>query len=145
MKIIAHKFVEFIPDKENLEDNVLYISMDSGTVIHKCLCGCGNEVVTPLSPTDWKLTYNGDSITLYPSIGNWNFDCQSHYWIKNSKIIMADKLSKIQIDSGRQLDKSLKLKYFDRKTAPSISRIQQPGSKSGLKSRLNILLKFFRK
>ena len=145
MKIIAYKFVEFIPDKENLEDNILYISMDSGTVIHKCFCGCGNEVVTPLSPTDWKLTYNGDSITLYPSIGNWNFDCQSHYWIKNSKIIMANKLSKIQIDSGRQLDKSLKQKYFDRKTAPSISRIQQPGSKSGLRSRLNILWKFFSK
>lgn len=143
MKIIAHKFVEFIPEKENLEDNILYISMDSDTVIHKCCCGCGNEVVTPLSPTDWKLTYDGKSITLYPSIGNWNFDCQSHYWIKKSKVLMAERLSKYQIDSGRQNDKSLKQKYFDRKTAPPILSLRQPDSKTGWRSRLNILRKFF--
>ncbi len=80
--MLQHKFVEFIPDR--IEDGLLYISVQYCTAIHKCVCGCGNEVVTPLSPTDWRLTFDGISISLYPSIGNWNFDCQSHYWIKNN-------------------------------------------------------------
>jgi hypothetical protein len=81
---VQHKFVDFMPDI--IEDGVLYISLDYGTVIHNCACGCGNEVNTPLSPTAWKMIYNGESISLKPSIGNWSFDCKSHYWITNNKI-----------------------------------------------------------
>jgi len=43
---ITHKFVEFIPEK--IEEGVLYISIQYCTAIHNCVCGCGNEVVTPL-------------------------------------------------------------------------------------------------
>jgi len=84
---MTHKFVEYIP--MTLEEGVLYVSMEVGTVIHKCVCGCGREVVTPLSPTDWNLTFDGESISLYPSIGNWNFECKSHYWIQNNKVKWA--------------------------------------------------------
>lgn len=77
-------FVELMP--KEIEDGVLYISMEYATAIHRCACGCGNKVVTPLSPKDWKLTFNGESISLSPSIGNWNFDCKSHYWIVNNNI-----------------------------------------------------------
>jgi hypothetical protein len=85
--ILQHKFVTNIPDQ--LEDGVLYISIEHCIAIHKCICGCGNEVVTPFSPTDWSLTFNGKTISLNPSIGNWNFECKSHYWITNSKIEIA--------------------------------------------------------
>lgn len=87
--IVQHRFVEFIPDE--LEDGILYISLKYCTAIHKCVCGCGNEVVTPISPTDWQLTFDGKTISLYPSIGNWNFKCKSHYWITNNKIRFARK------------------------------------------------------
>jgi hypothetical protein len=50
---MQHKFVEFIPDE--LDTGVLYISTTYATVVHKCCCGCGNEVVTPLTPNDWQL------------------------------------------------------------------------------------------
>jgi len=53
--IIQHKFVGSIP--EILEEGVLYISIDYCTAVHKCVCGCGNEVVTPISPTDWELRF----------------------------------------------------------------------------------------
>lgn len=69
-----------------IEDGVLYISLNYGTIIHNCACGCGNEVNTPLSPTAWKMIYNGESVSLKPSIGNWSFNCKSHYWITNNKI-----------------------------------------------------------
>lgn len=89
MKKLQHKFVVEIPDR--LEDGILYISIEYCTAIHKCVCGCGNEVVTPLSPNDWEITFNGESISIYPSIGNWNFECKSHYWITKSKIRQAWK------------------------------------------------------
>ena len=54
---LAHKFVDSIP--EELEDGVLYVSVPFGTVVHKCACGCGEEVVTPLGPAEWRLTYDG--------------------------------------------------------------------------------------
>jgi hypothetical protein len=113
---MKHKFVEYIPAKKEMEENTLYISMDSGTVIHKCDCGCGNEVVTPLSPTDWKLTYDGKTITLDPSIGNWNFNCRSHYWIRNSEVVYAGEWSKSEIYTGRKYDKRNKKEYYGKKT-----------------------------
>jgi hypothetical protein len=48
----------------------------------KCCCGCGHEVVTPFSPTDWKLTFDCVSVSLYPSIGNWSPPCRAHYFIE---------------------------------------------------------------
>lgn len=86
---VQHRFVEFIPDE--LEDGILYISLHYCTAIHKCVCGCGNEVVTPISPDDWRLTFDGKTISLYPSIGNWNFECKSHYWITRNNIRFAEK------------------------------------------------------
>ena len=54
MKTINHKFVEFIP--EEIEDGYLYISVIYKSAVHNCICGCGNRVVTPITPTDWRLT-----------------------------------------------------------------------------------------
>ena len=54
---------------------------------HLCACGCGERVITPLSPTQWKLVYNGETVILYPSIGNYAFACQSHYFLTNGKIV----------------------------------------------------------
>lgn len=112
MKTLQHKFVETIPDK--VDEGILYVSMEYCTAIHKCICGCGNEVVTPLSPTDWKLTFDGESISLSPSIGNWNFDCRSHYWITNNKINHSRRWSSEEIDSGRKKDKKKKKWFFGR-------------------------------
>jgi hypothetical protein len=74
--VLDTEFVASIPDR--LAEHTLYVSMEYATVAHQCCCGCGLEVVTPLSPTDWKLTYDGVSVSLHPSIGNWSFPCRSH-------------------------------------------------------------------
>jgi len=112
MKIVQHKFVEFIPDV--LEEGVLYISVEYCTAIHRCACGCGQEVVTPISPTDWQLTFNGKSVSLSPSIGNWNFECRSHYWIVNNEIRYSNNWDKSQVADGRKKDKKTKKKYFSK-------------------------------
>jgi hypothetical protein len=102
-----HQFVETIP--KELNNNVLYISLKYNTIIHKCPCGCGEEVVTPLSPYDWKLTYNGESISLYPSIGNWNYKCRSHYWIKNSTVVWSGNMEDEQILLHRKQNDQIKI------------------------------------
>ena len=109
---VHHEFVEFIPS--NRKDGVVYVSIPYATAVHNCCCGCGNKVVTPLSPTDWKVTFDGDTISLYPSIGNWNFECQSHYWIIDDKVKWARGWSKEEIQSGKEKDASQKKGYFGR-------------------------------
>ena len=109
MKIV-HQFVEFIP--EQIEQGILYISIQYCTAIHKCVCGCGNEVVTPLSPTDWELTFDGKTVSLSPSIGNWNFECRSHYFITRSQIRQVRRWKDCEIEKGRESAIGAKKKYF---------------------------------
>ena len=96
---MQHTFVEFIPDE--LDTGVLYISPTYATVVHKCCCGCGNEVVTPLTPNDWQLTFDGETITLFPSIGNWSLPCRSHYWINRNDVRWAESWSDEMIRKNR--------------------------------------------
>ena len=104
---IRSEFVEIIPDQ--LEEGMLYISISHATALHKCLCGCGAEIVTPLSPTDWELSYNGQSVSLSPSIGNWSYPCQSHYWIRRNRVHWAKRFSARQIAAVREQDRRAKL------------------------------------
>lgn len=108
---LAHEFVEVIPDK--LEQGKLHISIQFATVAHLCCCGCGMDVVTPLSPTDWSLIFDGETISLDPSIGNWGFPCQSHYWIKRSTVVWAPRWTRREVRAGRARDRAAKEKYFD--------------------------------
>jgi hypothetical protein len=109
--ILKHEFVEFIPDE--LEQGTIYISIRFATASHLCRCGCGNKVVTPIRPTDWTLIFNGKTVSLDPSIGNWSFPCQSHYWIRNNRVKWAPKWSREQIERGRRYDHHAKEKYFE--------------------------------
>lgn len=132
--VLAYYFVKSIPEK--LEERTLYVSMDYATVTHKCCCGCGREVVTPLSPTDWKLTYDGVSISLLPSIGNWGFDCKSHYWIVRNTVKWADQWSTEQIAAGRAHDRRAKQYYYTTDEEMSAERAVRGKSPAGFWSRL---------
>jgi hypothetical protein len=107
---IRHKFVRHIPD--HLEPGILYISMEYATAAHSCCCGCGEEVVTPFTPTDWQMTFNGETISLHPSVGNWNLACRSHYVIKHGRVIQAGFWSDEQIKAERLRDKEAKARYY---------------------------------
>lgn len=109
--VIEHRFVEAIPAQ--LDEGVLYVSIKYTTAVHHCLCGCGSEVVTPLSPTDWEMTFNGETVSLHPSIGNWSFPCQSHYWIRNNRVLWDRSWSKEEISTGRAQDVIRKRGYYE--------------------------------
>ena len=142
------EFVEFIP--ERLEDGVLYISQQYHTAIHRCCCGCGEEVVTPLTPTDWSLQIVQGTVTLYPSIGNWSYSCRSHYWIRDSQVVWTGSMTKQQIEYGRALDQRKRDVFFaelnrqkEYRTAASPSqRMDRTDRHSGL---VNVIRNAFKK
>jgi hypothetical protein len=105
-----HEFVEFIPDV--LLSEVLYVSMEYTTAVHRCFCGCGEKVVTPIAPTDWRLTFDGVDVSLDPSIGNWSLPCRSHYWLTDGKVHWAETWTQRKIERKREKDHQEKADYY---------------------------------
>lgn len=122
LKEIASKFVEFIP--KQLETGTLYISGEYTTTAHLCACGCGEKVVLPLHPTDWRMKFDGKVITIRPSVGNWGFPCKSHYLITENRIEWAGQWSDEQIAKGRRRDAHRKLSWQGQHQIQPVSTCQ---------------------
>lgn len=126
---LEHRFVQHIPDQ--IEPGVLYVSMEFATAAHSCCCGCGEEVVTPITPTDWNLAFDGESVSLNPSIGNWTLACRSHYVIKRGLIIEAGPWTDQQIENERHRDRVAKARYYEasehtKAVVPASQAVQVP-------------------
>lgn len=113
---LQHRFVETMPEK--IEPGILYISMEYATAAHCCCCGCGEEVVTPFSPAQWRMTFDGDAVSLNPSVGNWNLRCRSHYVVRDGRAIYAGAWTDEEIQAGLKRDKGARTKYLAGKVAP---------------------------
>lgn len=133
----THKFVKAFPDK--LDDGILYVSVEFGTAAHRCFCGCGSEVYTRLSPRDWSMKFNGETVSISPSIGNWSFACQSHYILDGGRVHWADRWSRERIDLGRLLDRERKERHYGAAPAPIADASAMEGSADG---RLGPLARF---
>ncbi|WP_038956627.1 DUF6527 family protein [Bradyrhizobium japonicum] len=99
---IRPELVDRIP--KVLDSGVVYISQKYATAAHNCCCGCGTKIMTPLKPGRWRLETQGESISIYPSIGNWSAGCQSHYWIRGNRIDWALGFTPAQIAANRASD-----------------------------------------
>jgi hypothetical protein len=66
----------------------------------------------PLTPVDWRVTYDGETISLDPSIGNWSLDCRSHYWIRRGRVEWAPAWSDEKIAEGRSQHRGLRARFF---------------------------------
>src|SRR5438045_2862808 len=86
---------------KELKPGILYVSEEFEFAAHLCACGCGSKIRTPLGATEWSFTETGGQPSLYPSIGNWQQPCQSHYWITNGLIQWAPKWTAEEIANGR--------------------------------------------
>jgi hypothetical protein len=135
------EFVEYIPAE--LAEGVLYISITYRTAGHRCACGCGNKVVTPISPADWQLFYDGDTVSLTPSIGNWGFPCRSHYWIDSGRIRWSRAWTDDQIAAGRARDDRGRSEHFAARAAKDLppQRAQHDTRRRRFLPRLSSLVK----
>lgn len=91
IKQFKHEFVHRVP--KSLDEGVLYVCIECNIAMHKCACGCGEKVATPIEKNQWKVVYNGESVSLSPSIGNWSYRCQSHYFIREDRVEWAGSYS----------------------------------------------------
>jgi hypothetical protein len=119
---ITHEFVEYIPD--DIQEGVVYVCIQFSTVVHKCLCGCGSKIITPLAPSEWTLIFDGESVSLDPSIGNWSYPCQSHYWIQKDRVVWDRQWSREEIAAGRARDQKARADYLGR--PPRVQRRDEP-------------------
>ncbi len=78
---------------KSLKEGVLYFMPHYNLAVHRCMCGCGEEVITPIdenggkTPGYWGYTeQTPGTVSLLPSVGNFQFKCRSHYFLKNGKV-----------------------------------------------------------
>ncbi len=133
---VEHRFVEVMPD--TLEPGVLYVSMEFALAMHLCACGCGEEVVTPFSPAEWRLTFDGETVSLDHSIGNWSFHCQSHYWITENRVLWGKPFSRELIARVRANDAASLERYHSGidSTAPDTPAAVGPEAPASVWQRL---------
>lgn len=102
--------VHFMP--KILEPGVLYLSDEFGTAAHLCACGCGAKVRTPIGPTEWSIKEQTGGPSLWPSIGNWQRPCRSHYVISKGEVTWEPAWSDTQIRDGRASEQRLRENHF---------------------------------
>lgn len=107
---VQWRFVDYIP--EQLEQGVICIALEFGAIMHLCLDGCGERISTPLSPAQWALTFDGETISLWPSVGNWDLPCGSHYIIRNNRVIWSNRWSEAAIKAGAKGDRLAAERHF---------------------------------
>jgi len=110
MKIKLQK-VHYMP--KQLEPGILYVSYEFGTAAHLCACGCGAKIRTPLGPTEWSIEETSEGPSLWPSIGNWQQACKSHYVISCGEILWADRWSDKRIAAGRKQEQLRREAYYE--------------------------------
>ena len=108
---------------EPLEPGILYISTRYANVAHLCCCGCGEEVTTPLAPTEWSITFDGKTVSLSPSVGNWALACKSHYFVTRNQVRWAGAWTDEQVQAGRRRERAASQRYYDRRPAPPASPV----------------------
>jgi hypothetical protein len=115
MTSIALSKVKYVP--KVLEPNVLYVSEEFHTAAHLCLCGCGTKVVTPLGPAKWTFREEAGRPSLWPSIGNWQLPCKSHYVIKGGEVLWAGQWTDEEIEAGRKRESAALEAHYRRREA----------------------------
>lgn len=106
--------VHFMP--KQLQPGVLYVSEEFFTAAHLCACGCGTKIRTPLGVTEWSITESPKGPTLWPSVGNWQQRCRSHYVIKNGKVLWAEQWTEEQVTAGRVRENRRRQVYYQERT-----------------------------
>ena len=110
MNTISLHRVKYMPSE--LAQGILYVSSEYAVAGHLCVCGCGAKVITPLGPAEWTYSERDGYPTLYPSIGNWQLPCRSHYFITKGRIQWAGQWSDAQVAAGRNAEEQRRQAYY---------------------------------
>lgn len=126
-----HEFVDMVPD--TLNEGVLYVSLLYLTIAHLCACGCGSEVHLAISPVDWSFSFDGQALSLSPSVGNWSLPCRSHYWIIDGLVGRSSGWSQKRIALARRHDDVIRRRHYEieQNPIPSTTTGKMPAALRG--------------
>ena len=85
--------VENLPRPAEIKEGVFYLSEDGKDSVHKCPCGCGEEIYLLLNSKDIDdFSYdcnviNNELTTLRPEV--YNSRCKTCYTIRENKVSMV--------------------------------------------------------
>lgn len=82
--------------------------------------------MTPLTPTDWRMTYDGESVSLHPSIGNWQLRCRSHYVVNRGRVIEAGLWTLKEVTAEQARDKRAKAAHYASSTDHPATAAPEP-------------------
>ena len=136
LNALVPEFVDEIPSVP--DHGKLYLSCRYRAAVHLCPCGCGAKISTPLHPTGWSLSFDGESVSLSPSVGNWSEKCQSHYIIRDSRVLWGDRLPRDKIRRIREQRHRDLLAYYRFNREPTARPSVQTG---GFWSKVRSLLR----
>lgn len=111
LETIIRQDVEYMP--KQLAPGILYVSEKYETAAHLCACGCGAKIRTPLGPTEWVVRPDTAGPSLWPSVGNWQRPCQSHYIIESGNIIWCGKWTPEQVAAGRFHEETRRRAFYN--------------------------------
>jgi hypothetical protein len=66
-----------------------------------CACERGQEVWMKIRPDRHHLTWNGESVSITPSVGNGRLRCRAHYWMHRSQVVSVPEPT-AEDDAGGQ-------------------------------------------
>lgn len=133
---LTPEFVDTFPTE--MSPGVLYVSITYRTTGHLCCCGCESEVIAPLGPAQWSMTFDGETVSMHPSIGNWALECQSHYTIRRNQVLWRRKFTPAEILDNRADDDAALERYDAAATgdAGAAAAPDEGAARSGFWSRL---------
>lgn len=114
------ELVEDMPTE--ILSGILYVSNEYEIACHRCVCGCGSLVFTPLGPSEWRFSNDNGKPSLKPSIGNWALPCRSHYWISKGRVTWAGACTDDQVRLGREAEAERRNEYYATKSVPQRQR-----------------------
>ena len=118
---ISIEHVQYMP--KELRPGVLYVSREFHTAAHLCACGCGSKVRTPIKPTEWSLKEPPTGPSLWPSVGNWQRPCKSHYIIDKGNIVWCGQWTSEQIASGQNFEQIRREAHYAARTESFVAKI----------------------
>ena len=60
--------------------------------------------MVPIKPAGWSLDIVDGKPTVCPSVGNREFECRSHYYIRGGEVVWLRKMSDLDRDFSRAAD-----------------------------------------
>ena len=79
------------------------------------------------------LTFDGETVSLHPSIGNWGLACRSHYWIEKNKVRWAAACSQRRIEAGRAADRAARSAHLQDRANTTDTALLPPSTDSEMK------------